>query len=169
MTKSIVNLNDIELYPLPSEYAASGDAVQKYDLRMGFVAQQVGAQRLGYNITAVPPGKRAFPFHHHHINEELFLVLSGQGEVRIGEHVYPIKPHDVIACPPGDAESAHQIINTGTEELRYFCISTRLSPDVVGYPDTGRFGVTADELPGRTTPFRFIGKEGQSDGYWDGE
>ena len=59
----IVNIADVELQPRPPPSAASGDAAQRYDARMGVIAPRVGAQLLGYNITAVPPGKRAFPKH----------------------------------------------------------------------------------------------------------
>ena len=43
----------------------------------------------------------------------MFLILEGEGELRFGDKRYPIGKHDVIACPPGGPEVAHQIINTG--------------------------------------------------------
>jgi uncharacterized cupin superfamily protein len=54
---------------------------------MARISARIGAQKLGYNITAVPPGMRAFPPHSHHVNEETFFVLEGCGEVQIGETV----------------------------------------------------------------------------------
>jgi len=57
---------------------------------MGQISSLVGAQKLGYNITKVPPGKRAFPIHNHHVNEEMFLILEGEGQVRIGNEMFPI-------------------------------------------------------------------------------
>lgn len=74
---------------------------------MGFIAPLLGAQKLGYNLTVVLPGKRAFPFHNHRVNEEMFFVIEGAGEVRIGEAVYPIRSRDVVACPAGEPETAH--------------------------------------------------------------
>jgi uncharacterized cupin superfamily protein len=136
------------------------------------IAPLVGAQKLGYNITAVPAGKRAFPFHNHRVNEEMFFILEGTGEVRIGEAVYPIRAGDVIACPPGGKETAHQIANTGSSELRYLAVSTRMTPDIAEYPDSGKFGVLA-EFPsgadGKPRTFRFVGREGNAVPYWDGE
>ena len=52
---------------------------------MGFISRKIGARKLGYNLTGVPPGKRAFPFHNHQVNEEMFFVLAGSGEIRIGD------------------------------------------------------------------------------------
>jgi uncharacterized cupin superfamily protein len=172
MTKPIVNIADVELGPRPPGLAPSGSAAERFDSKMGFIGARIGAQKLGYNITAVPPGKRAFPFHNHRVNEEMVFVLQGSGEIRIGASTYPIRSGDIIACPPGGKETAHQVINTGTEELRYLAVSTKLSPEIVDYPDSGKFGVLA-ELPadaeGKPRRFVFVGREGQSLNYWEGE
>ena len=172
MPNSIINIADVELGPRPPGLAPSGPAAERFDARMGFIGPRIGAQKLGYNITAVPPGKRAFPFHNHRVNEEMFFVLQGTGEIRIGENVHPIRQGDVIACPAGGKETAHHIVNTGTEELRYLAVSTKLSPEIAEYPDSGKFGVLA-ELPagadGKPQVFRFVGRDSDSLNYWEGE
>jgi uncharacterized cupin superfamily protein len=157
----IVNLADVELKPSP--VPATGPAADRFEARMGTVGMAVGAQKLGYNITAVPPGKRAFPFHSHRVNEEMFFVLEGEGEVRIGPDRHPIKRGDFIACPPGGPETAHQIVNTGSTELRYLAVSTKMSPEIAEYPDSKKFGILAEH------GFRFLSRPDQSIGYWDGE
>jgi uncharacterized cupin superfamily protein len=172
MPHPILNIADVDLQPRPAAFAAKGPAAERYDARMGQIAPILGAQKLGYNVTAVPPGKRAFPFHNHHVNEEMFLILEGEGQIRIGEAVYPVRKGDVIACPAGGKEAAHQIINTGNAELKYLAVSTRLSPDIAEYPDSGKFGVLA-EYPagadGKPRGFRFIGREDRGMSYWEGE
>jgi len=172
MPHPILNLADVELQPRPAAFAATGPAAERYDARMGLIAPRLGAQKLGYNLTAVPPGKRAFPSHNHRVNEEMFFILEGAGEVRIGDAVYPIRPGDVIACPPGGKETAHQIVNTGSTELKYLAVSTKLSPDIAEYPDSGKFGVLAEYgagPDGKPQMFRFIGREGLNVPYWEGE
>lgn len=172
MPKPIINIADVELEPRPSAFTPSGSAAERFDARMGFIGPRIGARKLGYNITAVPPGKRAFPFHNHRVNEEMVFVLQGTGEVRIGDDTYPIRAGDVIACPAGGKETAHQIINSSSEELRYLAVSTKLSPEIADYPDSGKFGVLA-ELPagadGKPQRFVFVGREDQSLDYWEGE
>lgn len=172
MPRPIVNIAEVELRPRPAAFAAKGPAAERFDARMGMIAPLLGAEKLGYNVTAVPPGKRAFPFHNHQVNEEMFFILGGTGEVRIGAETYPVRQGDVIACPPGGAETAHQIVNTGGVELKYLAVSTKLSPEIAEYPDSGKFGVLA-ELPagadGQRRTFRFIGREAISVDYWDGE
>ena len=69
----------MKCYPCSSPPATRRSASR---CRMAPVGPRIGAQLLGYNITAVPPGKRAFPLHNHHVNEEMFFILSGSGELR---------------------------------------------------------------------------------------
>ena len=100
------------------------------------------------------------------------FVLAGHGEIRIGDGAFPIKEGDIIACPAGGKETAHQIINTSEEELRFLAVSTKLSPEIAEYPDTNRFGVLASLAPdetGRPRTMMYVGKEGDSLYFWEGE
>ncbi len=106
--KQVVNLSEIEIKPRHPSFAATGLAAEKYDASTGLVSKQLGASKLGYNVIVVPPGKCAFPAHNHHVNEEMFLILEGTGELRVGNETTPVKRHDLIACPPGGPETAHQ-------------------------------------------------------------
>jgi len=168
----IINIDDVELQPRPPQYRPTGAAAERYEARMGFVGGPLGAKKLGYSLTAVPPGKRAFPYHNHQVNEEMFFILSGEGEVRIGPDTFPIKSGDIIACPAGGKATAHQIVNTGSVELKYLAVSTTLSPDICDYPTTGKVGILADLFPenGQPRKLMMLGREGESTlGYWDGE
>jgi uncharacterized cupin superfamily protein len=160
--RPIVNIDEVELQQRPPERAPKGAAATRFDARVGMIAPKLGAQKLGYNITAVPPGKRAYPFHNHRINEEMFYVIEGTGEVRVGSAVHPIRAGDIIACPPGGKETAHQIVNTGKSELKYLAVSTKLTPEICDYPDSGKFAVLSDTI-------RFVSRESQQLDYWEGE
>lgn len=172
MGKPIINIDDVELQPRSAALTPTGSAAERFDARMGMIGPKVGAQKLGYNITEVQPGKRAFPFHNHRVNEEMFFILAGSGEVRIGAQTYPIRVGDIIACPPGDKSTAHQIINSGSEPLRYLAVSTKMYPEIAEYPDSDKFGVYAEfvsNTDGKPQGFRFVGRAGNEVGYWDGE
>ena len=162
MSKPIINIADVELQPRPPQFAPQGAAAQRFDVRVGQIARQIGAKKLGYNLTAVPPGKRAYPFHNHRLNEEMFYVLEGRGEVRIGAETFPIRAGDFIACPPGGPELAHQIVNTGSDELKYLAVSTMQYPEVCEYPDSGKIGVLAESI-------RYVNRLDSQVGYWEGE
>jgi uncharacterized cupin superfamily protein len=165
MDRPILNLADLDFRTW-----GNGEA---YEARLGAIGARLGAQKLGYNLTVLSPGKRAFPFHNHRVNEEMFFVVEGEGEIRIGAETYPIRGGDVIACPPGGPGTAHQIVNSsGGADLTYLAVSTKLSPEIADYPDSGKFGVLADFGPdpeGRPRVFRFLGREDASLDYWEGE
>lgn len=172
MTQPIVNIADIELQPRPAPFAPTGSAADRYAASFARIGTRIGAKQLGYNVTAVPPGKRAFPAHSHAFNEEMFFVLQGTGEVHIGKDIHPLRTGDFLACPAGGPETAHQIVNTGTGELRYLAVSTMLSPEVCEYPHSGKFGVYAGmpgSVDGKPRMLRYLGREAQSTDYWDGE
>jgi len=79
----------------------------------------------------------------------MFLILEGEGELRFGAQRFCIRKHDVIACPTGGPEVAHQIINTGATTLRYLSLSTMSTTEVCEYPDSNKVGVFAGD-PGST-------------------
>ncbi len=174
MDRPIINIVDLEYRPWGHGVDMPGaqGAGEQYQARLGSIAGKLGAQKLGYNLTILPPGKRAFPFHNHRVNEEMFFVVEGEGEIRIGKNKFAIKRGDIIACPPGGPETAHQIINTSKADLKYLAVSTRLSPEIAEYPDSEKFGIMA-EYPaspyGKGQHFSFVGKGKKSLNYWDGE
>ena len=114
-----------------------------YTSSRGQISDLIGARKLGYNLSVLPPGKAQCPFHCHHGEEEMFLILEGTGELRFGDQRYPIRPHDVIACPPGGPDVAHQIINTGSTTMRYLALSTLVEIEACEYPDSQKVLVVA--------------------------
>ena len=130
MPKPLMNLDEVVF----DDVEENG----RYTSSRAQISDHIGARELGYNLTVVPPGKTQCPFHSHHGEEEMFFILEGEGELRFGAERYPIRAHDVIACPTGGAEVAHQIINTGSTTMRYLSISTRRELDACEYPDSGK-------------------------------
>lgn len=114
-----------------------------YTSRRASIARHIGARDLGYNLSELPPGKAQCPFHSHHGEEEMFFILEGTGELRFGAERYPLRAHDVIACPTGGPEVAHQIVNTGTTPLRYLALSTVRDLEACEYPDSGKVSIVA--------------------------
>jgi len=166
VTHPVLNIDDAQGLPIEPEGGSD-----RFGSVMKRIGPQIGAKQLGCSFMEVAPGKRAFPFHNHHANEEMFIVLNGTGEIRIGEAIHPIRAGDVIACPTGGPETAHQIINSGAETLRYYAISTMHDPEVAEYPDSGKFAAIAIgvEKDWQNAHMRYIGRTNSEVGYWDGE
>ncbi|HQT70470.1 MAG TPA: cupin domain-containing protein [Thiobacillus sp.] len=161
-THTILNLKDVAL----SEW---GDG-KHFSAQLGAIGQRIGAQKLGYRLVVLPPGKSGWPFHFHHVNEEMFFILEGIGTLRHGENEHPVQPGDVICAAPGGA--AHQLRTTSGGELRYLAVSTMEAPDVFEYPDSGKLGVFVGSAPGGDANKRtlsFFGHLSSAVDYWDGE
>lgn len=163
MSKPIVNIAELPLdrWTRSDFYAAS-------DARIG---PMIGVKDLGISYSEVEPGKSSCPFHNHHVEDEMFIILEGEGTYRFGAESYPIKAGDVLGAPAGGQETAHQIINTGTTVLRYYGISTMSLADVCEYPDSGKFGVFSRSTrnPYDHTTIRHLDRVGNGVDYWDGE
>ena len=83
--------------------------------------------------------------HNHHGNEEMFLILQGEGRLKFGSEEFKITKDDVIACPAGGQSVAHQISNDGEEDLLYLALSTKNRLDICEFPADGRVAVQAGD------------------------
>lgn len=172
MPGPVINLADLEIRSAGEDHVPHGDGADKYDLRHAEIASRIGARKLGYNLTAVAPGKTSGPFHSHSQEEEMFFILEGTGELRYGNARHPLRAGDIIACPTGGPGTAHQIFNTGNTEMRYLALSTLAPIEVCEYPDSGKFGVFED-LPAdgdwQRTALRHLARREDTRDYWEGE
>ena len=156
----IMNLADA-----PLKDNGNGDAFVAKIARLGPL---LGSTGLGCTLTVLPPGKRAFPYHRHHVIDEMFYVLSGAGEYRLGGKRLPLRAGDLIAAPAG--KEAHQVVNTSSDELRFLAFSTIGEVDVVEYPDSGKVAVAAGikNADFMTATYKALGRIDPAD-YFEGE
>ena len=87
-------------------------------------------------LARIPAGKINYPLHAHAAQWEYYIVLSGAGTIVDSEG----RNHDIgkgshVVCPPNEA---HQIKNTGDEDLTYYIVSDHHPADVITYPKTGK-------------------------------
>ncbi|MDQ2927995.1 MAG: cupin domain-containing protein [Pseudomonadota bacterium] len=132
-----------------------------YDTRCGGVSDGTAAKKLGAGFDILAPGMRSCPYHFHHAQEEMFVILEGEGTLRVAGEMVPVRGGDVVFIPPGP-EYPHQFINTSSAPLRYLSISTQDRPEICEYPDSGKYSVF-------DRPFRAVQRQDASLDYWDGE
>lgn len=167
MSPPITSLHRLEFVPRPAESLPKNPATAaRFGARRAALSLPLGLKRLGANVTAVQPGKAAYPFHSHRVNDELFVILAGRGELRLGAERHAVTEGDVIGCPAGDASTAHQLINTGDSELRYLAVSSEVDPEVCEYPDSGKIGTYVGN---DDTGLSHLSLRGAAVDYWDGE
>jgi uncharacterized cupin superfamily protein len=101
-----------------------------------------GATATGLNHVVLPPAGQGAPAHCHSLEEELFVVLAGDGVLELwgredaGPEDHQLRAGDVIARPAGTGV-AHAL-RAGDEGLTYLAYGTREPGDMCFYPQTGR-------------------------------
>ena len=159
--KHVIQLSEVPVEKINGpEGSVFGGARQR-------VGARIGAQKLGYSFFTVPPGRTAFPYHNHTGNEEMIYIIDGDGVLRLGKDELAVSADTVIACPPGDFP--HQLINTGSTELRYLVVSTMAYPDISEYPDSNKIGAYATSAGGPQAGFRALYVKNQNVTYYVGE
>ena len=140
---------------------AHGEAFKATTARIG---AELGAEQIGCTLVELEPGKRAWPYHLHYAEEEMFVILEGEGTLRYDGEKYPLRPGDVVFTPTGPG-TAHQIINSSRATLRYLAISPRADAEVAEYPDSGKIGAYGKG----GEAFSFLAPKSAGVDYFDGE
>jgi uncharacterized cupin superfamily protein len=135
--KRVVNIDELDL--------ESFEKGSKYASRYKRIGPLVGAKDLGYSYDIVPPGKTSCPFHSHRAEEEMFFIVRGTGMLRYGGETRKIRAGDVICCPVGGPDTAHQIVNDSEGDLAYLSVSTMMPAEVCEYPDSKKIGAFGGE------------------------
>ena len=156
---SVIDTRVVNLDQLKLEHFTKGDKFESDAVRIGPL---VGAKDLGYSYDVVPPGKCSCPFHSHRGEEEMFFVVRGEGALRYGSETRRIRAGDVICCPTGGPETAHQIVNDSNAPLAYLSISTMAPVEICEYPDSKKIGAYAKD-------FRHMTRAEHHLDYWTGE
>jgi len=143
--------------------------------RFGVTARRLGknagAKAIGLNWMELEPGKTSFPFHFHTGIEEGVFILSGTGEMRLGQETVPVRAGDYIAFPPGP-DFAHTLSNTGAVPIRYLALSSQNTTDICGYPDSKKFALAAIPDPSTWPEGMWVRKlirDQESVDYFEGE
>jgi uncharacterized cupin superfamily protein len=101
------------------------------------ISRTLGLTMLGASYFEVKPGESAFPFHVHYLEDEIIVILEGEGTYRFGDGAQPVSVGDVLGAPAGRSEWAHQLVNTGSAPLKYICIANQTETNVVELPEQG--------------------------------
>jgi uncharacterized cupin superfamily protein len=91
---------------------------------------------LGATVYELGPGNFTI-YHAHHGSEELLIVLRGRPTLRTPDGERRLDEGDAVHFPPGP-DGAHGIRNDTGDPVRYVVAGTRVSPEVVEYPDLGQ-------------------------------
>ena len=94
-------------------------------------------------LARIPKGKTYCPYHSHAAESELYLVVSGRGNVRDKTGSTIVGAGDAFLFQPGEA---HQLSNAVDEDFVYYVIADNpraggKTGDSCYYPDSGKWAV----------------------------
>jgi uncharacterized cupin superfamily protein len=130
--------------------------------------KRVKAGMLAMSVYELLPGQTQCPYHFHHGNDELLVVLRGTPTLRTPEGEQELQPGDAIPFPAGK-EGAHQVYNRTSEPVRYFVAARHVTPEVVEYPDSGKLAAMAYSESHRGGPLATWHRFDDAADFFDGE
>ena len=133
MDKYVIKKSEIEKMEGTDKVHFLNSNAKRTNKSLGDIAGLTG---IGFHIIEVPIGCNSTEYHRHHHEDECTYVLSGMGEVLIGEGRTEISEGDFIGYRAGGL--AHTMINTGNVPLRCIVVGQRLAHDVGDYPNKGK-------------------------------
>jgi uncharacterized cupin superfamily protein len=143
---TIVNAGDVELVE------TARPRIHRTRRNLG---KAVGSVTTGLQHVEVVPGKLSSPQHCHSLEEEIFVMLEGDGTLLLGDEEIPVRTGHIVSRPPGTGV-AHTF-RGGDEGLTYLAYGTREPGDLCFYPASNKIAVAGAVF--RVEPLD----------YWDGE
>jgi uncharacterized cupin superfamily protein len=122
-----------------------------------FLGDAVGSVRTGIVHVTIPAGREGCPPHCHSAEEEIFVVLDGEGTLILGDEEKPVRRGHVVGRPPG-TRVAHSF-RAGDSDLVFLAYGTREPNDICWYPRSQKVSLRGVGVIGRI----------ERAGYWDGE
>jgi uncharacterized cupin superfamily protein len=121
------------------------------------LGRAAGSVATGLQHVEVVPERMSAPAHCHSLEEEIFVILDGEGALMLDGAPTPVRAGNVVSRPPGTGV-AHAFV-AGPGGLRYLAYGTREQGDMCYYPDSGKIA------------FRGVGVIARVErvDYWDGE
>ncbi len=157
--KNVINIDETEY-----EDWSIGD---KYRGKAAGMAETMGAEKLGYHLEILPPGKFTCPYHFHHAEEELFLVLEGAAMLRQNGRYREVKTGDLVFFGTGPG-GAHQFYNHTDRDFRFFALSNRDRLDLAEYPDSKKIKIRGlGKVFENETEVPYLMGEEDPSGFWE--
>jgi uncharacterized cupin superfamily protein len=132
-----------------------------FRIRETQIGPQLGADLIGGSVYEIDPGKKLWPCHLHHANQEWLVVLRGRPTLRTPDGERDLVEGDVACFPRG--ATGGLVRNTTEEPVRLLMLSTSIVPDIVEYPDSSKFYTVSAQ-----GELIFQTRYGAPAEYWDG-
>lgn len=156
MPPAKINLRDVSELEQRSPTGKFHSFARNVSLALGGVRNtgtRDGGHPFDVQLRRIPPGAAVCPHHAHVAQWEFFHVLRGAGTVRAGAARHAIRAGDCFLHPPGEA---HQLINTGSDDLEVLIIADNPPLDAFHYPDSDKWGLRTPGVFFKMTPVDYF-------------
>ncbi len=129
-----VNENGIEWTRRSSPHGVYEVARKELSVELGcprHVGTWGGGHPFDVELSRLASGKTNWPLHSHAAQYEFYIILAGGGVVREGDEVHEVVAGDCFIIPPG---VAHNMTNTGSQDMLYYVIADNQPADIISYP-----------------------------------
>ncbi|MBU2600790.1 MAG: cupin domain-containing protein [Actinobacteria bacterium] len=147
----------------PARISTVGEVAPREVGRGGFqltirdLARAAGSRDIGLRHAHLAEGMLSYPLHCHSAEEEVFVVLEGQGSFLLGDEEHDLRPGCVVARPSGTGK-AHAL-RGGADGITYLAFGERSNNDMTWYPNSTKISFRGLGVIGRLEPLS----------YYDGE
>jgi mannose-6-phosphate isomerase-like protein (cupin superfamily) len=90
-----------------------------------FPREDLEAEQTGMNYLIVKPGRREAFAHRHKTAEEIYVVLSGSGQVKLDDELVELAPLDAVRVGPGVTRA----FEAGPDGLEVLIFGPRVESD----------------------------------------
>jgi uncharacterized cupin superfamily protein len=152
--------------PRPASIVNAADVEGDYGGMVKHLAKEGGAMQTGLNLLALPPNEEGAPPHCHSADEEIFVVLDGEGTLELWapptpaapiqtapSETYPVRRGHVISRPAGTRIS--HSFRSGESGLTFLAYGTREPNDICYYPRSNKVFFRGIGLIGRLEPLEY--------------
>jgi uncharacterized cupin superfamily protein len=109
------------------------------DLEARFAREALGCEQTGLSYQRLAPGARSTFAHRHGADEEIYVVLSGSGSVRLEDDTVAVGRWDAVRVAPGTARA----FAAGSDGLELLAFGTHRPDDVEMLPAPWQDGAEA--------------------------
>jgi quinol monooxygenase YgiN/quercetin dioxygenase-like cupin family protein len=120
---AIVNLEEVEDSAPKFGFGEIGEA--------RFARPALGAVRTGLSLQRLKPGVRQAFGHHHHLDEEIYVILGGSGRIAIDDDIHEVRKLDAIRVAP----ESRRAFEAGPEGLELLATGAHRAGDAQILPD----------------------------------
>jgi uncharacterized cupin superfamily protein len=90
-----------------------------------YVREDVGAEGIGLTLYRMNPGTRGGFGHRHERAEEMYVVLSGTGRVKVDDDILDLRPLDVVRVAPASVRE----FEAGADGMHLLATGTHFKDD----------------------------------------